>query len=77
MPVPSCRPTKQRRATLSPMPLQILAHSPAVMSLLQSAGVAQHDKGVIELTEPAQAASFVEACRKLRFWERELKVKRA
>jgi catalase len=32
------------------------------------------DEGVIALKAPSDAKRFVEACRKLRFWEREAKV---
>jgi catalase len=55
---------------------ELIAHNAAAMPLLQKDGVAERDEGVIDLNKPAEAAIFVEACRQLRFWEREAKVKR-
>src|SRR3546814_557179 len=56
--------------------LKFIAHSPAALPLLEKAGVAQErDAGVIELKSAADVAIFVQMCRKLRFWEREPKVK--
>ena len=55
---------------------KFIAHTAAARPLLEKAGIAERDKGVIELHEPGDAASFVEACRGLRLWEREAKVKR-
>ena len=53
------------------------AHTAAAMLLLEKAGIAAaRDSGVVELKQDADAATFLEACRKLRFWEREAKVKR-
>jgi len=44
--------------------------------LLEKAGVAADaDDGLIRLGNPASAAAFVKACRKLRIWEREPAVK--
>ncbi|RMC37224.1 catalase [Paracoccus alkanivorans] len=44
--------------------------------LLSAAGVEpKADKGVVPLDSPASAANFVDACRQLRIWEREEKVK--
>jgi catalase len=55
---------------------KFIAHTAAARPLLEKAGITERDKGVIELHEPGGAASFVEACRGLRLWEREAKVKR-
>ena len=55
---------------------KFIAHTAAARPLLEKAGTAERDKGVIELHEPGDAASFVEACRGLRLWEGEAKVKR-
>lgn len=44
-------------------------------SLLAKAGVAP-DEGVMELKAAKDAAAFLQACRLLRFWDREAKVKR-
>ena len=51
---------------------KFIAHNAAALPLLEKAGIAAaRDNGIVELKQPADAASFVEACRKLRFWERE------
>jgi catalase len=56
---------------------KFIAHTAAALPLLEKAGIATaRDSGIVELKQPAHAASFVEACRKLRFWEREATVKR-
>jgi catalase len=56
---------------------KFIAHTAAAMLLLEKAGIAAaRDSGVVELKQDADAATFLEACRKLRFWEREAKVKR-
>jgi len=56
---------------------KFIGHSAAAMPLLEKAGVAaSRDSGVIALGGPADAARFLEACRQLRLWEREAKVKR-
>ena len=46
------------------------------MPLLDKAGVAPDiDGGFVELKGSGDAKTFVQACRKVRFWEREAKVK--
>jgi catalase len=46
------------------------------MPLLDKAGVAPDiDGGFVELKGSGDATTFVQACRKVRFWEREAKVK--
>jgi catalase len=56
---------------------KFIGHNAAAMPLLQKAGIAaSRDSGVIPLGGPADAAKFLEACRQLRLWEREAKVKR-
>jgi catalase len=55
---------------------KFIAHTAAATPLLEKAGVAAaRDSGVVELSEPGEAAIFVQTCRQLRFWEREAKVK--
>jgi catalase len=53
---------------------KFIAHSAAALPLMQKAGVLP-DAGVIELNEAKDAAAFARACGKLRFWDREAKVK--
>ena len=56
---------------------KFIGHTAAAMPLLEKAGIAaSRDSGVIALGGPADAARFLEACRQLRLWEREAKVKR-
>jgi catalase len=56
---------------------KFLGYSAAAMPLLEKAGIAASlDGGVIQLGGPADVARFLEACRQLRLWEREPKVKR-
>jgi catalase len=56
---------------------KFIGHSTAAMPLLEKAGIAaSRDSGVIQLGGPAEAAGFLDACRQLRLWEREAKVKR-
>jgi catalase len=56
---------------------KFIAHTAAATPLLEKAGVAAaRDRGVVELKEPTDAATFVQTCRQLRFWEREATVKR-
>lgn len=58
--------------------LKFIAYVGAAMPLLERAGVAAaRDGGMIELKGAKDAAAFVQSCRKLRFWNREAKVKRA
>ena len=57
--------------------LQIHRPRTAAMPLFEKAGIAaSRDSGVIALGGPANATRFLEACRQLRLWEREAKVKR-
>jgi len=54
--------------------LKFVGHVAAARKLLDMAGVVP-DGGVVELGNKKDAAGFVAACRKLRFWEREPAVK--
>jgi len=54
---------------------KFIAYSEPAMTLFEKAGVkADMDDGFVALKTEADAKSFVEACRALRFWEREPKV---
>jgi catalase len=54
---------------------KFIAYSPTAGPLFKAAGLdGLLDKGCIALTAPDAAQKFIEACRKLRFWEREAKV---
>jgi catalase len=56
--------------------LKFIAYVGAAAPVLTKAGVAQDlDGGCVELKGAADAATFVQACRKVRFWERGPKVK--
>ena len=52
---------------------KFIAYSDAAKPLLQKAG-AEMDGGTIALSSAADAQDFIQACRALRFWEREAKV---
>ncbi len=52
---------------------KFVAYTAASQPLLDKAGVVP-DEGFIALNKSRDAATFVEACRKLRLWERELKL---
>ncbi|RWE39039.1 MAG: catalase [Mesorhizobium sp.] len=55
---------------------KFIAFTAASVPLLQKAGVdPKADEGIIDLTDPKAAAGFVESCRKLRLWGREMAVK--
>jgi catalase len=55
---------------------KFIAFTPGSIPLLQKAGVDQEaDEGLIELEDPKALARFVESCRKLRLWSREMAVK--
>ncbi|AZO56402.1 MULTISPECIES: catalase [unclassified Mesorhizobium] len=55
---------------------KFIAFTAASVPLLQKAGVdPKADEGMIDLTDPKAAAGFVESCRKLRLWGREMAVK--
>ncbi|HEY0105391.1 MAG TPA: catalase, partial [Rhizomicrobium sp.] len=52
---------------------KFIGHGAAAGPLLEKAGIAAAlDEGCIPLVKAKDGAAFVEACRKLRFWEREL-----
>jgi catalase len=53
---------------------KFIAYSEAAKPLFEKAGVMEMDGGCVALKSAADAKGFVEACRKLRFWEREAKV---
>jgi catalase len=56
---------------------KFIGHTAAAIPLLEKAGIApERDSGIVELKKPGDAAIFVQACRQLRFWERETTVKR-
>ena len=56
---------------------KFIGHTAAAMPLLEKAGIAaSRDSGVDPAGGPADAARFLEACRQLRLWDREAKVKR-
>jgi catalase len=55
---------------------KFIAYNADAMPLLDKAGVAPDiDGGFVELKGSGDAKTFVQACRKVRFWEREAKVK--
>ncbi|MDP2214974.1 catalase [Phenylobacterium sp.] len=54
---------------------KFIAHTPAAAVLFDKAGVADDmDEGFVDLKGPKDAKAFVEACRAIRLWARELKV---
>jgi len=54
---------------------KFIGYSPEVMALFEKAGLADDlDEACIELGKKTQAAAFIEACRALRFWDREATV---
>jgi catalase len=56
---------------------KFIGYNATAMPLLEKAGVAAaRDGGVVELNRPDQAKTFLDACRQLRLWDREAKVKR-
>ena len=56
---------------------KFIGHTAAAIPLLEKAGIApERDSGIVDLKKPGDAAIFVQACRQLRFWERETTVKR-
>lgn len=55
---------------------KFIAFSAGSMPLLQKAGVdPEADEGLIELEDPKAVAKFIESCRKLRLWSREMAAK--
>jgi catalase len=56
--------------------LQVYRIYPWRLALLQKASVdPEADEGMISLDSPKSIAGFIESCRKLRLWGRELAVK--
>jgi catalase len=56
---------------------KFIGSSQAAMPLLQKAGIgASPDNGVVRLNGSEEVSAFLTACRQLRLWERETKVKR-
>jgi catalase len=55
--------------------IKFIGHTNAAVSLLEGAGVLKDD-GVLPLNAPADVSAFVQACRKLRFWPREKKLRK-
>lgn len=53
---------------------KFIAHNEAAKPLLEKAGLKDMDGGFVALKSAADAKHFLQACRKLRFWEREAKV---
>lgn len=53
---------------------KFIAHVEAAKPLLDRAGI-DPDEGVMPLATAADISSFIESCRKLRLWAREVKVK--
>jgi catalase len=52
---------------------KIIAYGDAALPLLEQLGItASHDEGVIPLTEPKDCATFIEQCRNVRFWDRNI-----
>jgi len=55
---------------------KFIAFTSGAVPLLQKAGVdPDADEGMIDLGDPKGIASFIESCRKLRLWSREMAVK--
>lgn len=55
---------------------KFIAFTPGALALLQKASVdPEADEGMISLDSPKSIAGFIESCRKLRLWGRELAVK--
>jgi catalase len=55
---------------------KFIAFTPGSIPLLQRAGVdPEGDEGLIDLDDPKAVAKFIESCRKLRLWSREMAVK--
>ena len=53
---------------------KFIGYGPDAAALFEKAGLTDKDDGFIALTKPSDAKTFIEACRVLRFWEREPKV---
>jgi catalase len=50
---------------------KFIAYVESAASLLEKAGLTTLDSGCLVLQKPADVTTFVQMCRKLRFWERE------
>jgi catalase len=53
---------------------KFVAYAPAAKALFDAAGVTELDDGFVALAAPGDAAAFLKACGKLRFWKREAKL---
>ena len=54
---------------------KFIGYAEAAMPLMEKAGIAEHlDEGCIRLEKADDFSKFIEACRKVRFWERESEV---
>lgn len=53
---------------------KFIAHTAAAKPLLEKAGIASPDGGIIALKAEADAAAFLKTCGQLRFWKREPEV---
>ena len=53
---------------------KFIGHTAAAKPLLEKAGIASPDGGVIALKAEADAAAFLKTCGQLRFWKREPEV---
>ena len=53
---------------------KFIGYVDTAMPLMEKAGLTDLDEGFIALRSQADAKSFIQACRKLRFWDREAKV---
>ncbi|MBV8096150.1 MAG: catalase [Acetobacteraceae bacterium] len=53
---------------------KFIAYVDAATPLFEKAGVTEPNGGFVRLQSPRDARSFIEACRELRFWEREAAV---
>ncbi len=55
--------------------LKFIGFNSASSDLFAKANVATSEEGVIQISNPNEAAAFIDSCRKLRIWDREKKVK--
>ncbi len=54
---------------------KFIGYAEAAMPLMEKAGIAEHlDEGCIQLEMADDFSKFIQACRNLRFWERESEV---
>jgi catalase len=54
---------------------KFIGHVKAAAPLIEKSIGNNRDGGLIELNDPKKISAFVQACRQLRFWEREDKLK--